>query len=194
MYGMKYNSDLWDDYTEDNQESVQETLSNFVYHTSLALGARKILEAGCNIGNNLSSFPSDSLVSGVDMNEKALEKARLSYPYFDFKQGSITKIPFKDNYFDLVFTRGVLIHIHPDDVQTAMKELLRVSNRWIFNLEYFGEDNKMIKWKRGDDLLWYRDMEKRWSELGIKVISSIDIPQKIDSGKTRFTLVSKNLQ
>ena len=191
---MKYNSDLWNEYTDENQESIQESLSNFVYNASLVLGAKKILEVGCNIGNNLNSFPSDFCVFGMDMNEKALEKAKLRYPNFDFKQGSITKIPFEDNYFDLVFTRGVLIHIHPDDVKTAMKELLRVSSKWIFNLEYFGEDNKMIKWKRGDDLLWYRDMEKRWIELGVKVISSVDIPQKIDSGKTRFTLVIKNQQ
>lgn len=191
---MKYNSDIWDEYTKENEESFQEPLSNFIYNVSLVLGAKKILEAGCNIGNNLRSFPSDSEVFGLDMNEKALEIAKSRSPNFNFKQGSLTKIPFEDNFFDLVFTRGVLIHIHPDDVSDAMKELLRVSKKWIFNLEYFGEDNKMIKWKRGDKLLWYRDIEKRWKDLGVKVLSSTEIPQEIDFGRTRFTLAIKNLQ
>ena len=191
---MKYNSNIWDEYTKENEESFQESLSNFIFNASLVLGAKKILEAGCNIGNNLCSFPSDSEVFGIDMNEKALEIAKSKFPSFNFKQGSLTKIPFEDNYFDLVFTRGVLIHIHPDDVNNTMRELLRVSKKWIFNLEYFGEDNKMIKWKRGDEMLWYRDVEKRWKDLGVKVLSSIDIPEEIDSGKTRFTLAIKNLK
>ena len=191
---MKYNSNIWDEYTKENEESFQESLSNFIFNASLVLGAKKILEAGCNIGNNLRSFPLDLEVFGLDMNKKALEIAKSKFPSFNFKQGSLTKIPFDDNYFDLVFTRGVLIHIHPDDVNNTMRELLRVSKKWIFNLEYFGEDNKMIKWKRGDEMLWYRDVEKRWKDLGVKVLSSIDIPEEIDSGKTRFTLAIKNLQ
>ena len=189
---MSYNSDIWNEYTKENEASYQESLSNFIFNTSLVLGAKKILEAGCNIGNNLRSFPSDYEVFGIDMNEMALEIAKAKFPNFNFKQGSLSKIPFEDNFFDLVFTRGVLIHIHPDDVNDAMKELFRVSKKWVFNLEYFGEDNKMIKWKRGDELLWYRDIEKRWKELGVKVLSSIEIPEKIDSGKTRFTLAIKN--
>lgn len=189
---LKYNSDIWNEYTKENEESYQELLSNFIFNASLVLGAKKILEAGCNIGNNLKSFPSDYEVFGVDMNEMALKIAKSKFPNFNFKQGSLTKIPFEDNFFDLVFTRGVLIHIHPNDVNDAMKELLRVSKKWVFNLEYYGEDNKMIKWKRGDELLWYRDIEKRWKELGVKVLSSIEIPEKIDSGKTRFTLAIKN--
>ena len=191
---MKYNSNIWDEYTKENEESFQESLSNFIFNASLVLGAKKILEAGCNIGNNLRSFPLDLEVFGLDMNKKALEIAKSKLPSFNFKQGSLTKIPFDDNYFDLVFTRGVLIHIHPDNVNNTMRELLRVSKKWIFNLEYFGEDNKMIKWKRGDEMLWYRDVEKRWKDLGVKVLSSIDIPEEIDSGKTRFTLAIKNLK
>ena len=188
---MKYNSDLWNKYTKDNAESYQESLSNFIFNTSLVLGAEKILEAGCNIGNNLRSFNSDFNVFGIDMNEKALEIAKNEFPNFNFKQGSLLDIPFEDNYFDLVFTRGVLIHIHPDDMQNAIKELFRVSNKWIFNLEYFGEDNKMIKWSRGDDLLWYRNMEEQWKNFDVEIISSIGIPREIDIGDTHLTLVKK---
>lgn len=190
---MKYNSDLWNEYTKDNDESYQESLSNFIANASLVLGAEKILEAGCNIGNNLRSFNSKLKVYGLDMNEKALQVAKNKLPNFEFKQGSLTDIPFEDNHFDLVFTRGVLIHIHPDDMQNATKELFRVSNKWIFNLEYLGEDNKMIKWSRGDDLLWYRNMEERWSNFDVEIISSVSIPKEIDIGETHLTLVKKRI-
>ena len=188
---MEYNSKIWDEYTEENTESMQENLSKFVFNVVLTLGGKRVLEAGCNIGNNLSEFPVDFDVNGLDMNEKALKKCKEKYPSFNFKKGSILNIPFPDSSFDIVFTRGVLIHISPDDIEKSMAELFRISKKWIFNLEYFGEDNKMIKWKRGDDLLWYRNMKERWKNFKVEIISDVEIPETIDSGKTRFTLVRK---
>jgi len=50
----------------------------------------------------------------------------------------------------------------------------------------------MIRWKRGDNLLWYRNMRERWKSFDVNVISDIDMPIEIDTAKTRFTLVEKN--
>ena len=75
--------------------------------------------------------------------------------------------------------------------QEFFNELFRVSKKWIINLEYFGEDSKSISWKRGDDLLWYRDMKAKWSNYDVEIISDLEIPEKIDSGKTRLTVVRK---
>jgi len=196
MFGKKnrlmvYNSELWDSYTLDNEIGIQSDLSKFIHFLCLGLGARKICEAGCNVGNNLTEFPKNFDVHGIDMNKLALEKAKKAYPSFKFQQANIDKIPYPDSFFDVVFTRGILIHIKPENVENAMRELLRVSNNWIFNLEYFGEDEKMIKWKRGDDLLWYRNMKDRWSKFDVEIISDLEIPEEIDSAKTRLTLVRK---
>ena len=78
------------------------------------------------------------------------------------------------------------------DLNDALKEIFRISKKWIFNLEYFGEDGKMIPWKRGDDLLWYRNMKEKWSDFDVEIISDVEIPLEVDSGKMRFTLVRKN--
>ena len=101
-------------------------------------------------------------------------------------------VPFDNSEFDLVFTRGVLIHINQSDMDLAVKEMFRVSKKWIFNLEYFGEDGKGIDWKRGEDLLWYRDMNKWWSKYDAEIVTEMDLPQSIDIGKTRLTLIKKN--
>ena len=188
---MDYNTKIWDEYTDENTESIQENLSKFMFNSVLILGGKRVLEVGCNIGNNLSEFPVDFDVNGLDMNEKALDRCKEKYPSFKFKKASVLEIPFPDSSFDVVFTRGVLIHISPEDIEKSMTELLRVSKKWIFNLEYFGEDNKMIKWKRGDDLLWYRNMKERWKSFRVEIITDVELPEKIDSGKTKFTLVRK---
>lgn len=189
---MNNNSELWTKYTNDNEDKKQVELSKFIYHLAIGLGTKRICEAGCNVGNNISSFPNYFDVHGVDMNKYALEKAKKKYPNFKFQLESIKKTSYPDSFFDLVFTRGILIHIPEKEVDDVLIELLRISKKWIFNLEYFGTDGKMIKWKRGDDLLWYRNMCKRWSKFDVDIISDVDIPQEIDYGKMRFTLVKKD--
>ncbi|MCA9813404.1 MAG: class I SAM-dependent methyltransferase [Nitrosarchaeum sp.] len=189
---MEYDTKLWNQYTEDNKGTEQKQLSDFIFYNSISLGAKKICEAGCNVGNNLSSFTQDYDVCGIDMNEQALASAQNRYPEFRFKQENLKKISFADDSFDVVFTRGVLIHIPDEDLDDVLSELLRISKKWVFNLEYFGEDGKMIEWKRGDNLLWYRNMLQRWQEYPVQIVSDAEIPSHIDSGKTRYTLVKKN--
>ena len=188
---MDYDTKLWNKYTDDNQKSEQKELSKLIYYTTIMLGGKKVCDAGCNIGNNLSAFPNNQDVHGVDINEYAIEQAKKRYPSFKFNCTSIEQIPYTDSFFDVVFTRGVLIHIPKKNMKAAMDELYRISKKWIFHLEYFGEDGKMIEWKRGKDLLWYRNMKKLWEEYNVEVISDIEIPLEIDSGKSRLTIIKK---
>ena len=188
---MEYNTNLWDKYTDENKDNIQSEISTFIYFICLGLDARKICEAGCNVGNNLAKFPKDWSVFGIDMNQHALNSAKKKYPKFSFQVENIKETSFPDSFFDLVFTRGVLIHIHPDEVDTVLEEFLRISRRWVFNLEYFAEEEKMIEWKRGKDLLWYRNMKKRWSQFDVKIVSDVEIPLEVDPGKIRFTLIEK---
>ena len=43
---MKYDHELWNDYTKENAGVIQEKLADFIYHITLALSAKKILEVG----------------------------------------------------------------------------------------------------------------------------------------------------
>ncbi len=187
---MDYNSKLWNDYTNDNEPS-EENPSQLIYHTALALGARSVLEAGCNVGNNLKYFPGTFDVQGFDMNEYAINKCKKKYPEFQFKIGSINHIPFQDSSFDLVFTRTVLIHVPDYEIKEVLNELLRVTKRWIINMEFFSEKEEMINWKRGKNLLWYRNMKKRWNDFKVRILSDVELPIELDPNKIRFTLVEK---
>jgi len=188
---MSYDKNLWNVYTKENLGTEQQKLGDFIYHLTLGLGAKKICEVGTNVGNNLIGFPKTSDVTGVDLNEYALSINKEKHPEFKFDLASALDLPYSDDSFDLVFTRGVLIHIDPTNIDKAIDELFRVSKKWIVNLEYFGEDSKSISWKRGDDLLWYRDMKAKWSNYDVEIISDLEISEQIDSGKTRLTIVRK---
>ena len=188
---MDYDKKLWEKYTDENVGIIQDNQSKFIYFLSVLLGAKKICEVGCNIGNNLSDFPKNSQVYGFDMSEYALEKAKNRYPSFKFEVGNINKIPIENSFFDLVFTRGVFIHIPSSEIDAGLKEMIRVSKKWIMNLEYFGQEENMIKWSRGDELLWYRNMKERWSNYDVEIMSDVEIPVEIDQGKVRLTLLKK---
>lgn len=116
-----------------------------------------ILELGCNVGRNLGSlrnlFPAVSL-NAIEINSKALEIADQKYK-LDFKfAGSIDEYETNEQ-FDLVFTSGVLIHIHPDNLMKSMKKMNNLSKRYVIMIEYFnrtpvaidyrGEKNKLFK-------------------------------------------------
>ena len=190
----EYSNELWNQYTDDNENTLQVDLSQFIYNTCITLDTKRICEAGCNIGNNLSSFDENFEVYGFDKNNYAIEKAKHNHPKIKFQNEDITKTSFQDSHFDLVFTRGVFIHIPSNYVSDAMDELFRISKKWIFNLEYFGTDDEMIKWTRGNDLCWYRNMKQKWQDYNVEIISDIELPTSIDDAHVRFTLVKKILQ
>jgi ubiquinone/menaquinone biosynthesis C-methylase UbiE len=46
--------------------------------------------------------------------------------------GILTNLPYEDNSFDLVFSSDVLEHIHPEEADIVISELIRVSRRHVF--------------------------------------------------------------
>ncbi len=67
--------------------------------------------------------------SGVDLTSESIARvgsrlALRSLPYEELRQGSVLKLPFADNTFDLVFSHGVLHHV--PDIGQAQREIHRV--------------------------------------------------------------------
>ena len=58
-------------------------------------------------------------------------------------------------------------------------------------MEYFGEDGRMIDWKRGKNLLWHRNMKELWNDFNIEIISDEEIPKKVDFDRNRITIIKK---
>lgn len=100
----------------------------------------EVLEVGCGFGRNLKMFQ-DSLgypcrLSGLDLSMRLLRKGRgelgLELP---FVCGDINRLPFRDRSVEAVVTHGVLMHVPPENVRTAIRELLRITRKTLWCIE-----------------------------------------------------------
>jgi len=179
-------TDFWDSYTDKNKDKDAKGIADFIYHTCLALEVKTVCEIGCNVGNNLQSFPDEYHVGGIDINEHSIELAEQKYPHIEFGVKNITKTDFPDNYFELVFTRGLMIHFTKPQVHEAIHEMMRISKKYIFHLEYVGKDGESVPYDVG---LWKRNMKEYYKYLPVSIISDCHIPLEIDKDDVHFTLV-----
>ena len=122
----------------------------------------KVLEVGSNIGNQLLCLQKARFKNlyGIELQSYAVELSKSRTKGINIIQGSAFDIPFKDGYFDLVFTSGLLIHIAPDDIATVLDEIHRCTGRYIWCSEYYAEVYMQVDYRGHDDLLWKTDFSK----------------------------------
>lgn len=119
----------------------------------------RILEVGCNIGNQLRMLQKMGFrnLYGIEINKYAIEQAKKHSKGVNIIYGSAFDIPFKDGFFDLVFTAGVLIHINPKHIQNVLKEIRRCSRKYIWGYEFFAPDCTMKVYRGKKQLFWKTD-------------------------------------
>ena len=92
-------------------------------------GGKRVLEVGCGLGTDLLQFARGGAeVYGIDLTQKgaALTQRRLGLYGFTGRLAvaDSERLPFKSDYFDLVYSWGV-IH-HTPDTAAAAREIVRV--------------------------------------------------------------------
>lgn len=140
----------------------------------------KILEVGCNIGQQLRGFQRMGFENlyGLEIQPYAVEKAKENTKGINIIQGSAFDLPFKDGFFDLVCSNGVLIHISPDDHHKFMSEAVRCSSKYIMGWEYFEEDVTHINYRGNTGFLWKANFAKIYQDIApeLKVLKRHQIP------------------
>jgi len=116
----------------------------------------KILELGCNIGLNLSTLRKMgfSNLHGLELNKKAVEIAKKNNPEIKFINSSIEDFDPKGEKFDLVYTAGVLIHIHPSTLSAIVEKMLDLTKEYIFGFEYYSDNLVEIKYRGHSNVCW----------------------------------------
>lgn len=144
-------------------------------HRALIVNALKkltpfesVVEAGANCGPNLflirKKFP-NTRVAGIDLSAEAVEVGKKFVPEADLRVGSMIKLPWEDKSFDIALADASLMYISPDDIDTVMAELARVSKKAILIIERFDESEKgIIK-----NHIWTRNYPLILEKLGYKV-------------------------
>jgi pseudaminic acid biosynthesis-associated methylase len=128
----------------------------------------KVLEVGSNVGAQLKilqTVNSGLELYGLEPMEYAIEKGLAYYPDIKFIHGTAFEIPFEDNYFDVVMTNTVLIHIHPTDLSKALSEIHRVCRRFIHFHEYYADVLTEVNYHGYKNLLWKTNFMQRYLDL-----------------------------
>ncbi len=166
-------------YTDRNLETVEEmdiackrnlglTRSElnqeFIGHMDRPI---KILEAGANFGKQLICLQEVGFTElyGIELQQYAVELSKSRTKNINLIQGTIFDIPFKNGYFDLVFTSGVLIHIHPNDIEHALNEIYRCTGKYIWGYEYYSEKHERVCYRGKGNLLWRANFVKLYLDL-----------------------------
>ena len=108
---------------------------------------QSVAEFGCNIGANLKALREirpDLDLAGVEINRFAVEvlkRERVS----EVNLGSVGTYDF-GRKFDLVFTRGVLIHIAPDDLPNVLANMERHAKKYVLIWENYDEAMHNMPW------------------------------------------------
>jgi pseudaminic acid biosynthesis-associated methylase len=141
------NEHIWagkfgDDYTARCDKDYTPRMKfwgDIIYKTR----AKNILEVGCGAGQNidiLSKYlPKKDNAWGCDVNQKALRILKQRHSDLNAVSCSGYNLPFKDDWFELVFTAGVLIHQKPEEVDVMVQEIIRVSRKYVLAMEYESE-------------------------------------------------------
>lgn len=184
----------WDQFYIDTWGQSKLDINNIVMsdlHRDI-----KILEVGCNIGQQLRGFQRMGFKNlyGLEIQNYAVEKAKENTKGINIIQGSAFDLPFKDGYFDLVCTNGVLIHIHPDDHHKFMSEASRCSSKYIMGWEYFEDRITDINYRGNTGFLWKADFAKIYESVdqSLKKVKSQKIPYvNSPENKDEIFLLSK---
>jgi len=147
-------------YTERNKSNH---FRKYMWHKilwSLPELPGSVLEVGANIGLNLDAIggilPSCDLL-GLEPNISA--RKQLAYKTVG---DTAQEIHLGSRSVDMVFTCGVLIHIHPEELEKVCGEIYRVSDRYIVCIEYFSAKPEEIPYRGCTGLLWKRDFGGFW--------------------------------
>ena len=75
------------------------------------------------------------------------------------------KVPLADGSVELAFTTGVLIHVDPSLLEATVREIHRVTSRFIFCAEYFSPKPETITYRGESDLLFKNDFGSVYLDL-----------------------------
>jgi pseudaminic acid biosynthesis-associated methylase len=126
----------------------------------------RILEVGTNVGIQLELLERLGFQNlyGIDIQYKAILEAHRQRPKFNIIEGNVLDIPFKSDFFDLVFTSGLLIHVHPDDIIKALQEIVRCTRRYVWGFEYYSDEYEEVRYRGNDNLLWKTNFARLYLE------------------------------
>ena len=156
-----WQGDFGNDYTDRNR-GTRWIASNTAFFSKILDNTRRVrsvLEFGSNIGLNLMALNRllpESRLSAIEINPKAASELKKNIPKIDLHLSSILDFHPIETW-DLVFTKGVLIHINPDKLPLVYELMYQSSSHYILISEYYNPKPIEVSYRGHRDKLFKRD-------------------------------------
>lgn len=149
-----------DEYNRRNQGLVERNVTFFaralarVQHT-----VRDVLEFGCGTGQNLDALARlipNVVTYGIEINREAAQSAA-NYATRIYSQAVSEWRKPDAMRWDLVLSKGFLIHIPPEELLDVYTKMFEASNRYILLAEYYNPTPLEVVYRGETGRLWKRD-------------------------------------
>ena len=156
-----WNGPFGDSYTDRQNINLNDT--NAFFERALSnineSSINTVIEFGANLGHNLVALRylldnPGARLDGVEVNEQAYKTLQGVADDCWLANMCDFRVPWG---WDLALSKGVLIHVHPDDISKAYQTLYTSSNRYILIGEYFNPTPVAVKYRGESEALWKRD-------------------------------------
>ncbi|NOS67207.1 MAG: methyltransferase domain-containing protein [Candidatus Peribacteraceae bacterium] len=168
-----WGGEFGDAYNERNKNAYDKR-AGFWKKLLPELSVKSVLEIGCNVGGNLRWMHPPMEwhdIYGIDINLDALRRLHEEFPAINAIKAAAQNLPFRDGFFDLTFTTGVLIHQPEESLAAVMSEIVRCSKRYVLCMEYFADKTEEVPYRGHEGALFRRDYgalyRKNHSELSL---------------------------
>ncbi len=157
-----------DSYISRNQSSQLLASNTALFaniFTSIESVPENFLEIGANIGMNVKAIQTlspEAQFTGIEINKQACEilaKTGCHVVESSILDANIT------TKFDFVFSKGVLIHLAPEQLQSTYRKMYDWSNRYILIAEYYNPVPVAISYRGNEDKLFKRDFAGEFLDL-----------------------------
>lgn len=158
----------------------------------------KVLDLGSGSGRHLTKIKKGKMYL-IDFSKEMLKlaekKAKSKKIQAEFIQTNITKLPFKNSFFDYGISISALHCIKPKEHKKAIKELYRVMKPnskvligvWNFHSKRFNQKQgkeKLIKWQDKGKRYYYlfeeNEIHNLFKKAGFKIISTYNTEMMIN--------------
>ncbi len=159
-----WKSNFGNEYSKRNNfdTNYKKRVYEFKKYTNKITSIDSVLEIGANIGINLkvlNDFYPNLEQFAIEINKDAAISLQNIIPRENIFNESILDIEL-DNKFDLILSRGVLIHIHPDNLKNTYEKIYKYSKKYILISEYFNPEPLEVSYRGYNDKLFKRDFCK----------------------------------
>lgn len=124
---------LWDFHEVDNRGSFEAAKPRNEFlakEISKVMASGRVLDVGFGSGYLLEILSDKFDICGVDISEANVKKTQEIFSdkkiKADLKVGEIEKIPFPDDYFNIVVSSEVFEHLTDESLYAGIKEIFRV--------------------------------------------------------------------